>query len=236
MISSVARYAPAIVAGSALAGFGLSLGRDAYKKAKRYWPILLILVCLAGVYFAGLWLFRNYRTPAGSILKKLGALIALSISCIGIYTGAAIAVVLFAPNIQVSQEEIGDATSSSVNVAIENLFSFPLLWILIVQGALFFAGAAVGMNHRRKRRLAWEAEEHNKLFFAEHDLEVVDTDEKGNLRLRDHCSNVGYRLMDDLELSGELEFMALGKRNKRGYLQYDVTGKYTNWSGLAEVR
>ena len=59
---------------------------------------------------------------------------------------------------------------------------------------------------------------------------------KGNLRLRDHCSSVGYRLMDDLELSGELEFMALGKRNQRGYLQYDSTGKYTNWSGLAEVR
>ena len=236
MIASVARYAPAIVAGSALAGFGLSLGRDAYKKAKRYWPVFLILVCLAGVYFAGLWLFRNYRTLAGSILKKIGALIALSLSCIGVYAGAAIAVVVFVPNILVYREEIGDATSSNVNVAIENVLSFPLLWILIVQGVLFFAGATVGMNHRRKRRLAWEAEEHNEIFLAEHDLEVVDADEKGNLRLRDHCSNVGYRLMDDLELSGELEFMALGKRNKRGYMQYDGAGKFTNWSGLTEVR
>lgn len=49
------------------------------------------------------------------------------------------------------------------------------------------------MSHRRKRRLAWEAEEHNRTFLAEHDLEVVDADEKGNLRLRDHCSNVEYR-------------------------------------------
>lgn len=236
MIASVARHAPAIVAGSALAGFGLSLGRDAYRKAKRYWPILLILVCLAGVYFAGLWLFRNYRTLSGSILKKIGALTVLSLSCIGVYTGAAIAVVMVAPNTLVYQEEIGDAMSSNVNVLIENLFSFPLLWILILQGVLFLAGAVVGMNHRRRRRLAWEAEEHNSVFLTEHDLEVVDADEKGNLRLRDHCSNVGYRLMDDLELSGELEFMALGKRNKRGYLQYDGTGKYTNWSGLAEVR
>ena len=105
MIASVARYAPAIVAGSALAGFGLSLGRDAYKKAKRYWPILLILVCLAGVYFAGLWLFRNYRTPVGSILKKFGALVTLSLSCIGVYTSAAIAVVVFVPNILAYRKE-----------------------------------------------------------------------------------------------------------------------------------
>ena len=94
----------------------------------------------------------------------------------------------------------------------------------------------MGIGHRRKRRLAWEAEEHNECFLTEHDLEVTDADEKGNLRLRDHSSNVGYRLMDDLELAGELEFMALGKRNKRSYLQYDGTGKYTNWTGLADIR
>ena len=35
MIGSIARYAPAIVGGSALAGFGLSFGRDTYKKAKQ---------------------------------------------------------------------------------------------------------------------------------------------------------------------------------------------------------
>ena len=39
-----------------------------------------------------------------------------------------------------------------------------------------------------------------------------------------------------LELAGELEFMALGKRNKRSYLQYDGTGKYTNWTGLTDIR
>lgn len=236
MTASVVRYAPGIVAGSALAGFGLSLGRDAYKKAKRYWPILLVLVCLAGVYFAGMWLFRNYRTLAGSIIKKIGALITLSFSCFGVYAGAAVAVFVFTPGVPAYREGIGDVPLDSVNVAISNLFSFPLLWIIIVQGMLFIAGAAVGIGHRRKRRLAWEAEEHNECFLTEHGLEVIDADEKGNLRLRDHSSTVGYRLMDDLELAGELEFMALGKRNKRSYLQYDGTGKYTNWTGLTDIR
>ncbi len=220
MIASIARYAPAIIGGSALAGFGLSLGRDAYKKAKQNWPILLILVCLAGVYFAGMWMFRNYRTPAGSILKKSGALIVLVLCCTGIHAGAVAALAMLAPD----------------NMNVESFFSFPLLWITIVQGVLFIAGAIVGMSHRRKRRLAWEAEECNERFLAEHDLEIVDADEQGNLRLRDHSSSVGYRLMDDLELAGELEFMALGKRSKRGYMQYDDTGKYTDWSGLTDAR
>ena len=137
MTASVVRYAPGIVAGSALAGFGLSLGRDAYKKAKRYWPILLVLVCLAGVYFAGMWLFRNYRTLAGSIIKKIGALITLSFSCFGVYAGAAVAVFVFTPGVPAYREGIGDVPLDSVNVAISNLFSFPLLWIIIVQGMFY---------------------------------------------------------------------------------------------------
>ena len=84
--------------------------------------------------------------------------------------------------------------------------------------------------------MAWEAEEYNEHFLDEHGLEVIDADEKGNLRLRDYSENIGYRLMDDLEIAGELEFMALGKRNKRGYMHYDDTGKYTDWSGLVDVR
>ena len=236
MIGSIARYAPAIVGGSALAGFGLSFGRDTYKKAKQNWRIILVLTRFAGMYFAGMWLLRNYRTPVGTILKKCGALIVLAVSCIGVYLGAAVLAAMFAPAILANQQEAGNLSVDGVSDATGFLFSFPLLWILILQGVLFLTGAFVGIWHRRKRRLAWEAEEYNERFLSEHDLEVVDADENGNLRLRDHAENIGYRLMEDLELAGELEFMALGKRSKRGYLEYDATGKYIRWSGLADVR
>ena len=72
MLATVARHAPSIIAGSALAGFGLSLGRDVYRKAKKRWPLIVILLCLVGVFFGSMWLFRNYRTATGSIFKKLG--------------------------------------------------------------------------------------------------------------------------------------------------------------------
>lgn len=239
MIASVARYAPSIVAGSALAGFGLSFGRDVYKQTKKNWPIVVILACLVGVYFSGMWLFRNYRTFGGSMVKKFGALIVLAGSCIGIYIGAAIVAAMFAPAILALPENVvADTVASvdSVDDVANHIISFPLAWIFVVQGALFLIGSMVGMRHRRRRRLAWEAEEYNEHFLDEHGLEVIDADEKGNLRLRDYSENIGYRLMDDLEIAGELEFMALGKRNKRGYMHYDDTGKYTNWSGLVDVR
>ena len=93
----------------------------------------------------------------------------------------------------------------------------------------------MGIKHRKKRRLAWEAETHNSTFLEEHGLETVDVDDKGNLRLRDNVNGIGYRLSDDLNIAGELEFMALGRRNKRGYIQYDETGKFTSWSGLVDA-
>ena len=204
MISSVARYAPSIVAGSALAGFGLAFGRDVYKQTKKNWHIAAILACLVGVFFSGMWLFRNYRTPGNSLFKKLGALIVLIGSC---------SAILFAAQ----------------------FLLIPPPWVIILQVVLFLIGAAFGISHRKRRRLAWEAEDHNEDFLEAHNLEVIDVDEKGNLRLRDHDEGIGYRMMVDLDITGELEFMALGKRNKRGYLEYDRSGKYTHWSGLANV-
>lgn len=204
MISSVARYAPSIVAGSALAGFGLAFGRDVYRQTKKNWPIVAILACLVGVFFSAMWLFRNYRAPADILLKKFGALITLIVSFSAIlFVGA--------------------------------FFGIPPEWIIILQVALFLVGGAIGISHRKRRRLAWEAEDHNEEFLETHNLEVIDVDEKGNIRLRDHDDGIGYRMIEDLDIVGELEFMALGKRNKRGYLEYDDTGKYRHWSGLANV-
>ena len=208
-LPSIARHAPSIVAGSALAGFGLSFGRDVYRKAKRYWLLLMLLVCLAGVFFSALWLFRNYRSMAGAIFKRLGALVVLAACTAATY-----------------------AVQATLSADVPYLAE----WTVSIYGILFLAGAGLGAKHRRRRWLAWRAEEHNEAFLAERGLEVVDVDEKGNLRLREGTDGGAYRLMDDLTVAGELEFMALGRRGKRAYLSYDETGRYTEWSGLVGVR
>ena len=213
------RHAPSIIAGSALAGFGLSFGRDAYRKAKEKWPLVVILVCLVGVFFASMWLFRNYRTATGSLFKTLGALIILA----GLGAGLYYALVVAFPVVVANEEQ--------ADVIIENVqfYGFGLY------GILFLAGGLVGIKHQKKRRQAWEAETHNAAFLLEQGLETVDVDDKGNLRLRDPINEIGYRLSDDLNVAGELEFIALGKRNKRAYIEYDGTGKFVSWSGLVDA-
>ena len=107
----------------------------------------------------------------------------------------------------------------------------PLLWIVVVQAVCFLSGAVIGIGHRRKRALAWEAEEHNERFLADHGLLVTDTDEDGNLRIRDTRTNTGYQMAENLDVSRELEFVGLGRSRDYAYLQYDATGKFTEWSG-----
>lgn len=224
ILTSIARHSPAIVAGSALTGFGLAFGRDAYRKAKDKWLWLIILLLfLIGVFFAGIWLFRNYRTVWGTLFKKLGALIVLAASCAGVNLTAAITIGLVAPGAL----RVGDLAPHSAVAFVES----PLLWIFVVQAVCFLSGAIVGIGHRRKRALAWEAEEHNERFLAEHGLLVTDTDEAGNLRIRDTRTNTGYRMAETLDVSRELEFVGLGRSRDYAYIQYDATGKFTEWSG-----
>ena len=94
----------------------------------------------------------------------------------------------------------------------------------------------LGVKHRIKRTAAWEAEDHNNAFMEAHGLQVTDTDDKGNLRIREIATNAGYRLMENLNVTGEMEFMALGRRNKRAYIQYDETGKFVHWTGMVAVK
>ena len=123
MLASIGRYAPTIIAGSALTGFGLAFGRDVYKKAKDKWLwLLVLLLCLIGVFFAGIWLFRNYRTFIGTVVKKLGALIVLVVSCAGINLAAAILVGILSP----------DSLRTDNPHPLAIFLQPPLLWIVVV--------------------------------------------------------------------------------------------------------
>ena len=89
------------------------------------------------------------------------------------------------------------------------------------------AGLIVGLVQRRKRHTAWETEASNADFFCDHSLEALDDDQ-----FRDSDGN-RYKLKN--VFARELEFQAEGRREKRGYMEFDKNGKYISWSGLTNI-
>ena len=230
LLTSIAQLAPTIIAGSALSGFGLSFGRDVYRKTKENWPLLVLLVTFVGVFFSGLWLFRNYRTVTGTIFKKFSALILFVVSVVGLYllmmAAAPFFILVFGPVVAALVNIVGAKFAGGTILA-----SFILL--VSIQVIMFLTGAFVGIRHRKKRRWAWEAEMHNKRFLVENGLQVISSDE--HFRLKDIQENLNYRFIEDLDITGSFEFILIGHRNKRAYIEYDETGKFTSWSGLTKL-
>ncbi len=222
---SLLHLAPKIVAGSALAGFGLAFGKDVYRKTKKNLILVIALSVLAftlyGLFISSVWIARNYRTWIGSIIKKLGALVAL----VGCNAATAFIVLFLAVSVAGAGAPEGGQDASEVVSAVV----LPLAQVgLAVQAVIVISGLIVGFVQRKRRQVAWEAERNNELFFAEHGFEVLDED-----NFRDDQGN-RFRLMN--VFSGELEFMAEGRRGKRGYIEFDKNGAYTNWSGLTNIR
>ena len=237
---SVLRLAPHIVFGSALAGFGLSFGRDVYRGFKKNWPTILTLFVLLsgflGMYCAGLWFARNHRPWWLGIFYRLGT-IALVYVCLIILAiigsmadsifEAGTPAILFSYAVALVTGQIGlgefieEATKGGGDI---------FLFFMLGGVVLVIIGLAVGFFQRRRRRKAWRADQHNEEFFAEHGLTTLRED-----RLRDDQDN-GYELDDVFPEHGELEFKVLGRRGKRAYLEFDEEGKYTSWSGVVTQR
>ncbi len=79
MSNSLIKKTTKLLGGSAIAGFGFSFGRDIYRGTKKnkdsIFMLLVALAAMVGTYLSGLWITRNYQTVAGSVFKRIGALI-----------------------------------------------------------------------------------------------------------------------------------------------------------------
>ena len=195
---------PETIAGSAVRGFGFAFGRDIYSATKkRSQNILLIAIAVAVLlmnYVSVLWIVRNYQTASQSVLAKLGGLIAFAASYALVF---------------VVSTWVGEEVPALAAV------------IVVVQHGLILAGLINGLRHRRKRRLVWEAEDHNAEFFLEHGIEELDEE-----HYRDSEGN-RYRLAH--VRPGEIELVAEGKRGKRAYIGVDEEGRFTTWSGMTSA-
>ncbi len=69
MSTSLVRTVSTVVFGSAVAGFGFGMGRDAYRKFKRNWQLVLIIAAVLGAaYLSFMSSSKTYRWyPLSSI-------------------------------------------------------------------------------------------------------------------------------------------------------------------------
>lgn len=256
---SLASTVPKILAGSATAGFGLSLGRDIYKSSKNNGGFLLaVFVFIVALWLyvqSWTWMFRNYKTLFGSILIKVLSVATLALGAV--FTGLLLAFIgliinefitdpsaneplisysilvwlseyIALPIYNFSAELLG---YSQVGVFLETTAGIGKKWIIsiVTWGFVLFAALGIkrGISQRKQRRLAWEAEAHNYEF-----MNKIGLAELGNNQFIDEEGN-RYRLEN--EFNSMLELFPLGRRNKRAYIEFDETGKFTNWTGIVKI-
>ncbi|WP_193090524.1 hypothetical protein [Advenella sp. FME57] len=229
---------PATIAGSAMAGFGFSLGRDTYKRTKKaskdgafaLFLIGMVIVGLMLTQYSMMWFFRNYQSFVAMILMRVVALISYTagIAISGIFfwmIGFWIGELLFdKPNgfIEMLSGLAGPAFQASDPPSqFATIFAFGILVFLTVSGVI------TGVKQRAARLKAWAAEEHNRQFMKEHQLfetkEGYISDPEGNIfeeKFRD---------------SDSVMFLAKGRRNKRALLKFDESGKFTVWTGMLSI-
>lgn len=250
---SLARSIPSIVAGSAAAGFGLGFGRDLYRGTKRNLGTLGVLVGIVaflvlpvvGIFIALRALALNYEARRGAVRSRAQALLLLLLSLVVgaaplLYLGNVIVALTTGPN-------AFPAPSGGPLYAAEYWTFFPTQWVLgatypmggsliggssvPVKWAIIAAsaacGLAAGLASRRARRRMFDAVAHNHRF-----LDEVGLEEVGEGEFQD-ADGQHYRIDD--RSARQVALFPIGRRNRRGFLDVDQDGRFTNWSGLVKV-
>jgi hypothetical protein len=196
--------------GAAVAGFGLSFGRDIYKKSKKNIDvILLILAVIFCPFIGGRGLVRGHdRGLIGTIFLT----VVWSILLIAIGFCAATLVVL----------GIGSMDKSDP----ANPLPFALLGGFVVSAAVAAIGVIAGLIQRPKRLKAIAVSKDNDKFLADNGFrETEGTDIT-------HYDPNGQALRFLEAHRDRLVFMVVGRRGKRAYIDLDQDGRMVGYSGV----
>lgn len=242
-VSDLVRGVGRTVFGTAVAGFGLSLGRDVYKRAKRtagnsFAALLigfLILVALCGAIYLPYkaasklidwypnvmqWFF--FALIPWGVLGFIGLVLAYYVGEIAYY-----GLVYELPSHIDAEAEPALAMTTFENSGAYNSFIAWLSGYLVV---VCGTGFVVGGRRRDVRRRAYAAQQYNQSFLNKIGIKEVDgaasythVDAQGNqLRL----TSIGKDIV---------EFFVVGRRNKRAFIKVGADGKFTTYSGVVNV-
>jgi hypothetical protein len=207
--SSALAALAAQVGNAATAGFGLSLGRDVYRKVrpKNTSNVVLLLLAVGGVFLpvlGGINLCQGHRRGwVGTIFLTFG------VSVLSVAAGFCIMLSPFVILVE----------GFNIDIKIVG-------WILVITTGLTVLGMLIGLFRRAKRLRRFAIINDNEAFLARSGFketggsDVTHYDPNGNaLRF--------------LEADPDrLIFMAVGRRGRRAYIDLDSSGRMLAYSGI----
>jgi hypothetical protein len=223
------------VAGSAVAGYGLSIGRDAWKGTKKiavpllFWTAVLLLIAspLILPFLGGRNLVRSYAAPAAR--QFWGVLSGVLLIVAGASLSLSLALLLMLDD---SRDSTSTSLISDPNILISDpniLISSPniRLWLAATATAIGL-GVIFGLAQRGSRRKRFNIAKKNDAF-----LEKMGFVETGEQEIT-HYDGEGnpLRLLDQSD--DTITFLAVGKRNKRAYIRL-TDGEMTGYTSVMPI-
>jgi len=196
--------------GTAVAGFGFSLGKDVYRNVKESRGLLFMILALAGSIIlpviASSQLARWYSiSTLRWVFSKL--LLWGLVSIVGFFLIMAMVAL--------------GLTNNPTEIMV---FSFPI-WALLTA-----IGLVDGLKRRKVRKEAYTLEKYNQNFLDEQGVFEVDGAESYT-----HMSVSGERLRLVSVGRDVVEFFVVGGRNKRAYITLNDSGQFTSYSGVVSI-
>ena len=229
--------------GTAVAGFGLSLGRDIYKRSKKTAGDSLIAIIIAFAVMAAIFgavylpfksaskIVQWYPNPAKwfflvlipwSVAGAVGAWLAYNVGEFLYYA----AFYDLPPGLDLEADPgIGFETFES-----SEAFKTFLMTCSAYLACNFGLGFLVGLNRRAKRKEIYDVEMYNQKFLDSHHIKEVDGGESFT-----HEDGEGHKLRLTSIGKDVVEFFAVGHRNKRAFIKIGPDGRFDTYSGVVNI-
>lgn len=198
------------VGGAAVAGFGLSFGRDIYKKTKKdIGIIVLVLAVIFCPFIGGRGLVRGHdRGVLGTLfLTVIGSMLLIA-------AGFCAATVVSFMVVSMGKVDPDKAPAMAVLLG------------LVLTAVIAGIGCVVGLFQRPKRLKAFAASRANEKFLADNGFRETDGTDIT------HYDPSGQPLRFLEAHPDRLVFMAVGRRGKRAYIDLDQDGRMLSYSGV----
>jgi len=221
LVSSVSNS----IFGTAVAGFGFSLGRDVYRKFKEISHVLLIL-CIGFSSFtfpfiAASKIFRWYP------ISKVRWFFAKFLLWMVVYLLGFVITFCFLKMLQSFELIRFSIDFFGVDVSADQAV---IIYSFVFVSFFYLLGVVDGIRKRSKRKSIHQIEVDNNRFLE--DVGIYETDGSSSFTHIDvdgnwlRLENIGHDFV---------EFFVVGKRNKRAYIYIDSFGRFSEYTGVISL-